>query len=172
MKVNGVVIKGFADIRSISPLNYTATKAEFEAEGIKLPTEEQLKLDTRSNYWVLLNPVTINVKCDDKWCEFNFKRGFVYDLASVPRFFRGVVDDNEQTVIYAAMAHDAMFTSHCRTFHDANTIFRAIAVHCGASYMKALIYYGAVSTPIGRYLYNQKTIKRSTWQLNSFKYSE
>ena len=172
MKVEQVVITGFADIRSLSPLTYTATKAEFESEGIKLPTEDQLELDTRSNYWVLLKPVTVNVKWNSKWHTFEFKRGFVYDLASTPRIIRGVCDDNDQTVLYAAMVHDACFTSHCVDFHTANELLRSIMIHCGSSKIKARIFWLGVSSPVGRFLYNKKTIKRATWQLKSFTYSE
>jgi hypothetical protein len=97
--------------------------------------------------------------------QFSFKRGFVWDLASVPKFFRGIVDNDSQESIISAMCHDAMFTGHLLSFNEANDVFYGLLRLSGETPIKSRIYWLAVASPIGRMMYNRKTIKRAMWQM-------
>lgn len=171
MNVLQSIVKGYVDMRKLTMLNIEGTRAEFQAEGIKFPTNEDLDFDTSSDWCVLLNPVQVYVQVKNGkeicWISFGFKRGFCWDLASVPRFFRSVVDNDAQESIVAAMCHDYLFTSHALSFRESNSVFRGLLKTAGASRFDTFIYWAAVSSPVGRYMYNSKTIKRAKWQLQT-----
>jgi hypothetical protein len=164
MNVKEVIVTAPIAVESLSPMTYTITRAIYRAEGIKLPTADIIDLTFRSNLWCLARDVDVYVKTDDEWIEFKFKKGLIFDLASVPRFFRSIVDDNDQTVLHAALVHDICFTSHFLEFRDANRVFKAICLSQGASRVKAGIYYAGVNNIVGRALYSKETPKRDVWQ--------
>jgi hypothetical protein len=164
------IVKGFVDTRKLTMQNIVGTRNEFEQEGLKFPTNEELDFDIGSDWVVLLNPCAVFVhvevkKGENYWLEFDFKRGYVWDLCSVPKAFRSIVDNDSAEGIVAGMVHDYCFTSHCLSFRDSNSVFRGLLLVAGASRFKSLIYFGAVSSPVGKFLYKNKTVKRAIFQL-------
>lgn len=169
MNVISYSVKGFVDRRQLTMQNIDATRAQFESMGKAFPTNEQLAFDVDADWSVLLSDVSVNVLVESKkikyWLQFVFKSGFVWDLASVPKFFRGIVDNDSQESIISALCHDAMFTGHLLAFHDANDVFYGLLRKSGETPIKSRIYWLAVASPIGRMMYNKKTIKRAMWQM-------
>jgi len=169
MKVLKHTVVGFVDRRQLTMQNIEATRANFESEGLKFPTNEQLEFTTDSDWSVLISDASVHVLVANHgqkyWLSFEFKHGFVWDLASVPKFFRSICDNDSQESIIAAMCHDAMFTGHLLPFRDANAVFYGLLRQAGESRFKSRIYWLAVASPIGRMMYNKKTIKRAVWQL-------
>jgi hypothetical protein len=169
MKVLKHTVQGFVDRRQLTLQNIEETRQQFEDMGKQFPTNEQLEFNQDADWSVLLTDVSVHVLVEKdrrkQWLSFVFNAGFVWDLASVPKFFRGIVDNDSQESIIAAMCHDAMFTGHLLPFHEANDVFYGLLRQAGESRFKSRIYWIAVASPVGRMMYNRKTIKRATWQL-------
>lgn len=169
MKILEITKSGIGNYQKLTQLDMAETRAMYAEEGILLPTDEQLEFELDSDWAILENQIEVHVKAKNKdgiyWLHFKFVRGFVWDLASVPKFFRGIVDNDDPSIIVASAVHDSCFTGHLVSFHDSNDLLRAIARYYGASRLKAFIYWAAVSTPVGRWMYNKKTIHRATWQM-------
>ena len=169
MKVPKYTVTGFVDRRQLTLQNIDLTRAQFSVDGKTFPTNEQLDFTEDSDWSVLLSDVAVHVfveESNQKFClSFVFKRGFVWDLASVPKFFRGIVDNDSQESIIGAMCHDAMFTGHLLPFKQANDVFYGLLRQAGESRLKSRIYWLAVASPIGRLMYNKKTINRAMWQM-------
>ena len=174
MKILEITKSGIGNYQKLTQLDMAETRAMYAEEGILLPTDEQLEFELDSDWAILENQIEVHVKAKNKdgiyWLHFKFIRGFVWDLASVPKFFRGIVDNDDPSIIVASAVHDSCFTGHLVSFHDSNDLLRAIARFYGASWIKAWIYWAAVSTPFGRYMYNRVTTKRNAWQLKYVDY--
>ena len=116
MKVLKYTVTGFVDRRQLTLQNIDLTREQFSVDGKTFPTNEQLDFTEDSDWSVLLSEVAVHVFVEEAkqkfFLSFVFKRGFVWDLASVPKFFRGIVDNDSQESIIGAMCHDAMFTGH------------------------------------------------------------
>jgi hypothetical protein len=54
MKVLSYSVRGFVDRRQLTLQNIDATRAQFETEGKKFPTNEQLDFDADADWSVLL----------------------------------------------------------------------------------------------------------------------
>jgi len=169
MKVLKHTVAGFVDRRQLTLQNIEETRQQFVDNGKPFPTNEQLEFNADADWSVLLTDVAVHVLVEKykrkHWLSFVFKAGFVWDLASVPKFFRSIVDNDSQESIIAAMCHDAMFTGHLLPFREANDVFHGLLRQAGASRFKSRIYWIAVASPVGRIMYNRETIKRAIWQL-------
>jgi hypothetical protein len=99
------------------------------------------------------------------WMNFYFKPGFVTDLASVPWFLRGIVDNDDHKIIQAALVHDFLFSTGRLPFRLANSLFYKMLKANGYNRVKALLAYWAVCSPIGRRCYNlnMKKPARAKW---------
>jgi hypothetical protein len=173
MKIDNISIVGVPDIRPLNSMTYIVTKAEMKAEGINIPTDEQLEIyDKPSLYWIVLNKFEVHLTVDGKWYNFYFDRGFTYDLMSCPKIIRFIADESDQRGIIPAAVHDALFTSHFLDYETSNEIFRSLLVYNGMSRPLARVYWLGVASFVGKIMYNKKTIKRATWQLSRFRFIE
>jgi len=169
MKILEITKTGILNYQKLTQLDLAETRGIYESEGIKLPTDEQLDFKLDSDWAVNEGPFEMHIATLIKGqrfdLSFKFLRGLCWDLASVPKFFRGIVDNDDPCIIAASIVHDVCFTGHLLNFHDSNDLLRAIAEYYGASKIKAFIYWLGVSNPVGRMMYNKVTVKRAMWQL-------
>lgn len=103
------------------------------------------------------------------WTNFLFSPGFVTDLASVPRFLRGVVDNDDHRVVSAALIHDFLFSTNRLPFEIANSLFYKVLKASGYNKLKAVLAYWAVASNIGRKCYNaiDRKPQRAKWSNNT-----
>lgn len=158
MKIEQVIIVGELEFSTLTPLNHNKMLIRY---GRNFPSTETLNLTFDSNYYVLTNDVIVRIKTNKNWLVFDFKAGFVWDLASVPNIIKPILDDNEPTAIIGSMVHDYLFSTHTKSFRESNDIFRHILLSQGCSKVKSFLFWFGVSTPIGKIVYRVSTPKRS-----------
>ncbi|MHA1169008.1 MAG: DUF1353 domain-containing protein [Candidatus Hodarchaeales archaeon] len=132
------------------------------------PSKRRLDIDKRSLYkrkglkadelFVLEKDFTVETEEG----IFLFKEGFVWDQASVPRFLRGLLDNDDPRVVLGAMVHDACFSQKWLGYKGANKLFKSILVEKGMSKFKANLYYVGVASRKGKRIYNS-IIKEKSW---------
>jgi hypothetical protein len=169
MKLKTIVCAGNRDTRQLTLQNYHSTKDEFAEEGITIPTMEQLEFDSDAVWHVLLSKeYTIQLLCElngkHMWYSYKFKRGFVWDLASIPKIARSIVDNDDPAIIDASMVHDSNFTCHFVGFRPANELFMDMFRMNGGNKVETFLAWLAVASPFGRLAYKKRTVKRAMWQ--------
>jgi hypothetical protein len=170
---------GFFDFRHVDGATYDKTIAQFkkDAKPINLPSWKRLKkFGKRSDLRILLNDlvVTIYFKTGTKY-QYIFQRGYITDLASVPGFFRGVVDNDDIDVILAALVHDRNFSVHSLTFKQTNELFyKMFLARKGipgsdekwvSLPRRARIAWFSVNSVVGRFLWKRMAKRRMAWTL-------
>jgi hypothetical protein len=111
--------------------------------------------------------ITVELDKGGEYLQWKFHRGWVTDLASVPWFFRGVVDNDDMELLAAAYVHDANFSMHFlgdgpAGVNRTNDLFREMIRYRG-SRVKAWIAHKAVDSIIGHALYNKMPDRRKQW---------
>ena len=90
--------------------------------------------------WILMEDITLTLVLEDgSLIEMPFKKGFVWDLASVPEKLRSVIDNDAFIVFIAALFHDAVFGLHLFDFDTCNDMFRQLIVLTATQYGERLI---------------------------------
>jgi hypothetical protein len=174
--------KGFFDFRFIDGATYERTRKEFRKSGTWLPTWDKLKnLGKRSDLRLLLSDLTIDVKFkDNTGLRYDFKRGYITDLASVPDYFRSFVDNDDIDIIAAALVHDRGFSIHNLNFKQTNELFyKMFLARDGlpgsderwlSLPRRARLAWWAVSSFVGRRLWYKNQKKRRAWTLNTSRF--
>jgi len=176
MQIAKIEITGEFDTRRIRPWRYNAQRTRFFKEfGITLPPRKKAKkLGKLGQLRVVLSPVTIRIEYKSgHWLQYEIRRGWVTDLASVPRFFRSFLDNDDIEMLAAAYVHDANFTGHyLQVGHGpeaevdgldrVNTLFREMIRYRGAK-VKAVIAHAAVDSIVGHALYFKMPKRRGKW---------
>jgi hypothetical protein len=169
MKINSITIDGPLRVERILNANrWRYTKHEWlHKHGIKLPTWARLKKAGWGfdDFRLLTEPVRVVIDFSHKGkyyiYEYRFDRRWITDFASVPKFFRGVIDNDDKQIIIAAMVHDAEFGNHWHGFRSANTLLLEIARYFGMNRAKSWLAWFFCSTPAGRRRWN---LKRADWE--------
>jgi hypothetical protein len=189
MEIKCVYIFGDFDTRRIFPLFYDRQRTKFFREyGVSLPIKKEAKRIGRlSQLRVVINPVTVRILfVGGEYVEYIFNRGWITDLASVPKFFRGVIDNDDLDLLAAAYVHDANFTGHylqtqpgsdgeLKGLWRTNELFRLMIRHRGAKF-KAWLAHKAVDSIVGHALYFKMpgrrgvTMDRVIFDSNNVKY--
>ena len=113
---------------------------------------------------ILCTTVNIFIKFKNTfWIDFSFKPGFVTDLASVPWFLRGIVDNDTHNALPAVLIHDFLFATHRLPFRIANSLFYKMLRANGYPAFRSLLAFWAVKSCVGRNHWNDISIDRSTW---------
>ncbi len=133
--------------------------------GITLPTQKQLTAFGRlSDLRIIVKRLRVLVVAEDtSWIEFEFDPGFITDFASVPKFFRGIIDQDDNRVITAALCHDYLFSTHDLPFRQTNKLFHALLRKAGYGRLRARLAYLAVASPFGRYFWSKNKKRRERW---------
>lgn len=158
MKILKVEKKGFLDSRRIIREDYAATRKQFKDEfAILLPNLKDTPFANSSDVRVLLNDITIKVTTDDGVRYYHFKKGFITDLASVPKILRSLVDNDDEVMLLAALVHDANFRWHfLSSFKRANDMFRQMIAIEDDSWWLAFKAWVGVNTSAGKKAYYGK----------------
>lgn len=111
-----------------------------------LEPDELRRARSEAQLWELLEPLTYqrgNV-------TITVPVGFTSDFASIPRFAKWYVDDDEPDIVRAAVVHDFIYSrrgllaSRGLSRGDADAILKDAMLSSGASETKAFIVWAAV----------------------------
>lgn len=164
--VKSVDYDGPLRFERVDPAKYIRIRREWWHEfALDLPPPEDLpKFGRPSEVRILFTP-SLDVRLgfrDRGDILYRFFRGFMTDLASVPRGFRSVVDNDDLRLLLAALVHDRNFTTHSVGFGSANRIFYGMIREAGYPVPRAVTAYLAVNSIFGRARY-EKTPARDPW---------
>lgn len=144
---------------------YQEQRTELNHEfNMNMPIGTELwKFGKRRDLRVLCAGVLIDV-VDEKGCfyQFEFLPGFITDFASVPWFFRSLIDNDDERIIAAALIHGFLFSTHGLPFWMTNQMFRQVAISQGYPRIKARMAFIAVNSIPARHIWNDTT-DRSPW---------
>ena len=163
LTIRSIERDGEIDTRRVEPWRYAEQRAAFELEtGISLPTTRGLKtIGDPSQLRILKNGVILKITLSDgRVFSYEFLTGWIWDLASVPWFFRSLVDNDDIFMQEAALCHDANYTGHflgddLPGLDLTNWLFREMIRFRGKRFLAALAHT-AVNSIIGRSLYWKK----------------
>jgi hypothetical protein len=147
------------------PVAYTEQRRRLSEEfGCRLPEWHKLAVyGDRLDLRVLCRTVTVTVTfSDSSWVQVQFLPGFITDLASVPRWVRGLIDNDDPRLLTAVLVHDYLFSTHRLGFRDTNELFYQLAREGGYPGVQAMLAYIAVGSPVGRYRWRINA-RRGEW---------
>ena len=149
-----ISIIGHMDTRRI--LNETEYAMTCHDLGIALPVWNQLKRATWGfdDLRINLSELEVLIYQEDEVYHFRFHPGYITDLASVPKWVRSFIDNDDKRLLVAAYVHDALFLNHWLSFRDTNKLFRKIIRNQGGGPFLAGSCWLAVSSFVGRRRYN------------------
>lgn len=104
---------------------------------------------------------------NSQWFQWEFRPGFITDLASVPRYFRSIVDNDGLRILAAALPHDRCFSCHDLSFEDTNKLFHLILLENGYHPVRSKLAYWAVSSFVGRKRWEENARRRCEWSLQT-----
>ena len=86
--------------------------------------------------------------------ELIVKKGFRTDLASIPKVFEGVINNDDPRILCASIVHDLGFATQGKFWHDApaysftevNEVLLAGMRSCGANEVICAAVFAAVET--------------------------
>ena len=111
-----------------------------------------LKIEkVNSKEYRLLEDITVS-SCG---YEITVYKGFIFDGASIPKLFRGLIGSpftGKYTV--AALVHDALYASEALERQEADEIFLDLMKEYGVGYLKRYTMYWAVRAG-GRFVWNK-----------------
>lgn len=161
-------IERIGDIKSfqVEPWRYEEQREKFLIDhGVQLPTLRGLKtIGKVSQLRVLCEYVKLRYQlADGRWFQWEFFPGWIWDLASVPRLFRWLVDNDDVFIQEAAITHDSNYTGHflgnsLPGLDATNELFRE-TIRFRGKRVRARIAYIAVNSIIGRSLYWKKSTR-------------
>jgi hypothetical protein len=141
----------------MNPNRWRYTKYEWlHKYGIRLPTWNRLKEASWGfdDFRVLSENLEVLIDLEHKGkmylYRYRFTREFITDLASVPKYFRSIIDNDDKQIIIAALVHDAEFGNQWHDFRSANTLLKEIAIYFGMPRWRAFLAWAAVSSPAGK----------------------
>lgn len=149
---------------------YDEIKRDWEEEfGITLPPRSGLSVfGNLDDLRIVLAPITITIYFKDRRpLRYEFDRGFITDLASVPKAFRSIVDNDDLKLLGAALVHDYNFTTwflgpNHKGCLRANKLFYGMIRKQGYGLGKSIIAFLSVNSIVGRARY-QHNIRRDPW---------
>lgn len=115
----------------------------------------------RDQIWIIAQPLKVIVETKKKRTSYLFGPPYVTDLASVPKFLRSAVDNDDIRLIAPALVHDYHFATHAKTFKEANKLFRQMIRGVGGGRFKAFICWLAVSSSAAKRCYKDKSYEMS-----------
>lgn len=97
--------------------------------------------------WEYHEPWQCEIQTDSGVYSIIIMPGYWTDLASVPKAVRNIFDigASEYGVLIASQVHDALYSTHYMSKDFADKIFYEILRYYGMNFVKANIYYKAVS---------------------------
>ena len=149
----------FAIVEANSQLQYMNQKEAFKrVYDIDMPMYHELSYFGRpQDLRVLTQPLTITANMDDSsYIQFKFYPGFFTDFASVPGFFRSVIDNDDSRMLAGVLPHDYLFRTHGLPFRQTNKLFHEMILEQGYPRFKSRLAYWAVASPFGKAVWNRQ----------------
>jgi hypothetical protein len=139
--------------------HYGRTRLEFlDRWGVELPRLAYLenhRYDVEE-IRIFRRPLCVEIWLEDgRYFRYIFKQGFWTDFASVPKFFRGSVDNDGHEILFPAFVHDANFAGQFMSFNHSNRLFYRMIRYFGGSWWMAVKAAMAVASPVGRIFYRR-----------------
>jgi hypothetical protein len=167
MKIKSIKRTGDFRTLRVEPWNYTdQTIRWYQETGEVLPTRaEALRIGDLDQLRVLLHPIVITIELDTgQWYSYKFEAGFMWDLASVPRFARWAIDNDDIYIQEAAIVHDANFSAHflgdsVEAIEETNELFEQMIRYRGKRF-RAWLAHKAVNSVIGHAIYQHMPERR------------
>ena len=131
LNIRNVKISGDGDHAWLMNFNHDYIWDKFKEHGIKLPDIDTIKKLTDCR--ILYNELSISFQVYNKseivqdYWEFKFLPGFIWDMASVPKILRGIVDNDSYELRLPAMVHDVLYGLHLTKRREADQIFYALS---------------------------------------------
>lgn len=150
-------------------LQYNDQRRDFFDEfKVHLPFHGQLKNfgDLRDLRILTTELIVTATRESTEFIQVRFKPGFITDLASTPRIIRGIIDNDDPTMLDAVLLHDYGFSTHYRSFREVNLLFREMLLESGYPPFKSWLAYTAVNSIFARRRWN-KSLKRKANTLQS-----
>ena len=146
---------GPVDLRRILPGSFAQTVEEFKrVDGVAIKLDDKTK--SKEN-WVLTSKLKIEIYLKNEGVlRYTFERGWVTDLASVPKKLRSFVDNDDYYILLAALVHDANFENKILSFKQSNVLFYKMIRHSGAGWWLATKAFIGVHNWIGKRVYNSE----------------
>lgn len=138
---------------------------KYSLEGVTLPRYSSFdrKHLRKKDMKVLTADWSIKFRYKSEEYAMFFKKGFCFDGASVPVFFRmGNVTAHNSYVSKAAPVHDALFALKFMSYEDANNIFSGLLRDKDINKFALGKYMLGVRSPVGRKLY-RKSDPETSW---------
>jgi hypothetical protein len=159
----------------IEPYRYDDQRIYFFREtGIELPPMNRLEKIGNPEYLrALIRRVYRRVYLSDsRWFAWELLPGYVWDLASVPKFARWFLDNDDPDLSGAAIVHDPNYTGHflgddIPGLDLTNWLFREMIRYTGKR-ARANAAYFFVNGIIGRSLYWKAPKRCETLQFVKF----
>ena len=169
--VKSTIRDGEFDFRRIEPHRYSVQRDKFHDDfGIWLPELHELEKMGKEldQLHLLLSEIYILVEYENTFfVEYIFHPGFITDLASVPKFFRGAIDNDELLMLEAVLPHDFNYQVHPFTVQQTNDMFREMLVDEGVGRFKARVAYWSVNGIVGRSIYHNPSPEYRDWCLDT-----
>lgn len=163
LRIKKIEREGEIDLRRIYPDTYGRSRQEFaDNYGVTLPRLEDIHDIIEKDMRLLLHTLIVRIYCKDGTVyRYNFRPGWITDLASVPKCARSFVDNDDREIMLAALVHDHNFGGQRLAFTEANRLFRKMIIEAGGSRWLAFKAWVAVASPIGYIIYRKM---RKAWR--------
>lgn len=118
-----------------------------ESHGLKLTEYNALTPNMRSDGRYASKDFRIIIEYQGGyWREYKFSRWWRTDLASVPWFLRGFVDNSGNAISLGALCHDADFTLKKIDFTEANRQLERVCDYYGMNWFRRRAVFLSVQT--------------------------
>jgi len=147
---------------------YNKQRGKFYAEfGVFLPVWNQLKnFGKLRDLRILCKRHVVTVTRDNsRYTQIVFNVGYLTDFASVPKFIRGLIDNDNPIMLDAVLFHDRNCSTHQYSFKETNQLFFDMLIEAGYSHFKSHIAHFAVSSYKGRQYWRMNGVRRREWTL-------
>ena len=171
-KITELKRRGYPKLERVDIIQYNIFSREIKrGYGIIMPPISKLNRENMNKYelHVLLNDYQVSYETEGKKYTYKFRKGFIYDKASVPNALRSIVDNDSYLVAIAALVHDALFALHLLSFRDSDRHFYRLIRYAQSKQprkdrrlWKAIVYWFGVISPIGHRLY-RKSVPHKHW---------
>jgi hypothetical protein len=164
VKVTKIIKTGEIESFRVEPWRYSEQRAKFQRDhGVVLPTLKGLeRIGDIEELRILTAHVCIRVETDKgRWYQWEFYPGWIWDLASVPRWVRSLIDNDDIFLQEGAIVHDSNYTGHflgddLPGLDLTNELIMRMVQYRGKR-VRGRVVHIAVDSIYGRSLYWQKT---------------
>jgi len=111
--------------RRIDFTQYHWYENHYSKKGVTIPRARELVRDNMNQNGLRIDEEDFSLSFQWKGYvhTIDYSSGFIHDLASTPKWLRGLVDNDDIVAILAARFHDPVFAMHWFSYREANRLF-------------------------------------------------